>query len=58
MNVKGTNIDNQLSAGKQKQFATTKDDNNSNIGQSTDVIQGCDKQVRLRINGVSSSRSE
>ncbi|MGC2427761.1 MAG: discoidin domain-containing protein [Nitrososphaeraceae archaeon] len=55
VNVKGTNIDNQLSAGKQRQFATTKEDNISNIGQSTDVSQGCDKQVRLRIDGVSSS---
>jgi hypothetical protein len=55
VNVKGTNIDNQLSAGKQRQFATTKEDNNSNIGQSTAVSQGCDKQVRLRIDGVSSS---
>ncbi len=54
VNVKGTNIDNQLSAGKQRQFATTKEDNISNIGQSTDVSQGCDKQVRLRIDGVSS----
>jgi hypothetical protein len=50
VNIKGTNIDNQLSDG-QRQFATT----TGNIGQSTDISQGCDKQARLRINAVSSN---
>lgn len=54
VNIKGTNIDNQLSDG-QRQFATTTGNINGNIGQSTDISQGCDKQARLHINAVSSN---
>jgi hypothetical protein len=55
VNIKGTNIDNQLSDGQQRQFATTTGDINGNTGQSTDISQGCDKQARLHTNAVSSS---
>ena len=55
VNIKGTNVDSQLSDGQQKQFSTTTGDNNGNTRQSTDIIQGCDKQARLHINAVSSS---
>jgi hypothetical protein len=55
VNIKGSNIDNELSNGQQRHFATTGDDNNGNTGRSNAVSQGCDKQARLNINAVSSS---